>query len=482
MTDSGRRALAEAVGRACGGRVCICYSEEGSSWRSTLWGDESVRSTLDGWRPSAVPLDHPMMRSAQGQSVCPTEPLLPLASAPAQALERLKVELRGGALLAPRLSTVAPVMFWLGLPSEASKEQLQDVVRLAETLTGELQGRYYRFCQQTPAVFVAIDRHGLICDCNEEVRSQLGYTPEELIGQPSTLILAPGERERLRQRIIAGARVPRLESTARTRSGEYVPVDVMATMITDQDGNPEEIVAIGRDLREDRRVDHYRRLEAVGRLVSGVAHELNNPLLTVLGNAEMLAEMKLPASAHRRAERVLAGARRCQEVVDGLLRLRVRRRELTQEVSLEQVVDRALRSVTAEFDALKITTEVSYPSESFLLRGDAADLEQAFSHVLRNALQALERSPEPRLSVRVELIPGAKVRVTIQDNGPGMSEEVLLRAFEPFFTTREIGAGKGLGLSIAMGVVQDHGGYIELYSDSRGTRVLVVLPLGETTS
>jgi C4-dicarboxylate-specific signal transduction histidine kinase len=231
-----------------------------------------------------------------------------------------------------------------------------------------------------------------------------------------------------------------------------------------------------RDLRGERRLEHHRRLEAVGRLASGVAHELNNPLLMVVGNAEMLLGMKLATAARRRAERVLAGARRCQDVVDGLLRLRIKRKEVQEIVELEPLVRGVVRLLAGEFPSPQAQLEL--PDEVLRVRGDAVDLKQAVGHLLRNAFQAVEGRPHSEVKLRLgrEL---DMARITVEDNGPGMSPDVLGRAFEPFFTTREVGKGKGLGLSIAMGVVQDHGGFLELHCHAGGTVAAISLPLIE---
>ena len=258
--------------------------------------------------------------------------------------------------------------------------------------------------------------------------------------------------------------------------------------------------------RVDRQLVQYRRLEAVDRMVSGVAHELNNPLQTVVGNAEMLSGMKLPDSAARRARRVLAGARRCQEVVEGLLKLKRRRRDLSQAVTLEEMVRRTVRRMEAEFRGLiperpagargsrsaptgargpahefsdrRFATRVQIVDPLPTVRGDEADLEHALENVVRNAFQAVVRKAGGEVAITLRGV-DRSVEITVQDDGGGMPPETLERAFEPFFTTRGVGAGKGLGLSVALGIVEEHGGIIEIQLHSAGTRVVISLPGAE---
>jgi C4-dicarboxylate-specific signal transduction histidine kinase len=252
----------------------------------------------------------------------------------------------------------------------------------------------------------------------------------------------------------------------------------LAAVERDRDSELQEplALALGCDLRQESQLGHYRRLESVVRMVSGVAHELNNPLQTVVGNAEMLAGMKLPESARRRAQRVLAGAKRCQEVVDGLLKIKRKRTEISKPVCLEELVRGSLQSIQVEFDPLAPSIKLEVQDDLPGLRGNEVDLQQAIENVMRNAFQAVAHLEQPRVWVKITST-GTAVQLTISDNGPGLGPEALDRAFEPFFTTRGVGAGKGLGLSIALGIVQEHGGFIELQSGSNGTQALFTLPV-----
>jgi two-component system NtrC family sensor kinase len=468
VMGSGWSELPLALGRTVGARACICHRLDGSTQPAAWLAPELAARLGAGWRPPVWQLGDELCARLLEQGT--------LRVAPVAALGVAADELAAGVALGARVAGEVPHVVWLGFERESQldAERLEGLRAALLALVEVYCVRYRRFFDHLPAVFIVIGMDAVVRDCNAHI-ARLGYAREEVIGQRVAMFFGPGERERLRARLMADG-AAHFQTVMLHRSGEGVFVDLTAAVVRDAEGQPHEIVSVGRELGEERKLDHHRRLEAVGRLISGIAHELNNPLLTVLGNAEMLAETKLSASARRRAERVLAGARRCQDVVDGLLRLRLKHRELESEVELEPVVRRALDSVAAELASIKPHVELRVEENLPAVRGDAVDLEQAVAHLLRNAYQAVQGLADGHIAVTLERADRA-IRIAVQDSGPGMAPDVLERAFEPFFTTREVGVGKGLGLAIALGIMHDHGGHIELLSDGRGVRAVASLPL-----
>jgi len=458
-----------------GALVVACHHDEDGRREAFGWVAERLRDALRTWQPPAWGADEAMVRRALDEGMCLTEPLAGLGPLSPEQSSALASRLGGAALLGSRLRQRSSVVLWLAFADAPDRERVAGLEQLFTRLGATLHRRYRDYFEHLPVVFLAATMEGTILECSDRIR-ELGYEPEDLIGKPTAFLFAPGERERLRAKLVQSGEVPRHEVVFRHRSGESIAVDLTASVLCDEHGQPREVLTIGRDLRPVWQLDHYRRLEAVGRMVTGVAHELNNPLMTVLGNAEMLAEMKLPGAAHRRAERVLAGARRCQEVVDGMLRVRLKHREPEEGVDLEGVVDRAVHAVRAEFAQQNVTVDIRPLPGLPTIRGVAADLEQAMANLLRNAFQAVAACSDPHVEISLDA-EAEGLRIVVQDNGQGMPPDVLERAFEPFFTTREVGAGRGLGLPIALGIVQEHGGVIELRSSANGTQAVVRLPV-----
>ena len=225
------------------------------------------------------------------------------------------------------------------------------------------------------------------------------------------------------------------------------------------------------------RLMQSEKVAAMGSLLAGVAHELNNPLTVLSGQAQLMVGHG-DAGADRRAATIQRAADRCVRIVRNFLALARQQPPARSEVVLKQVVDAALELVAYELRTEGIALTVEVPEGLPLLWADAHQLHQVLVNILVNAQHAMRRQTEPRrLAIRVRHA-GARVRVEIADTGRGIPPEVLARIFEPFFTTKPTGEGTGLGLSLCRGIVEDHGGTITVESvPGRGTTFGIELPV-----
>ncbi|MEZ5064174.1 MAG: response regulator [bacterium] len=248
--------------------------------------------------------------------------------------------------------------------------------------------------------------------------------------------------------------------------------------------------------QEERRhlEDHLRqtqKMEALGTLAGGVAHDFNNVLAAILGSAELAAEQVDPESrVYKSIDRILRAGNRARELVRQILAFARKDQAEFRAVDVSEIVHEAIDLVRA---AVSGKTQLVFDPvcEPLVVRGDPTQLSQVLVNLCTNASHALaEDGGEIRLSVQgidldlpipngpKGLGPGRYAVVTVQDDGCGMPPEVRARIFEPFFTTKEVGRGTGMGLSVVYGIIADHGGAIIVDSEVNvGTTFRVFLPL-----
>ncbi len=240
------------------------------------------------------------------------------------------------------------------------------------------------------------------------------------------------------------------------------------------------------DVTESRRLQEQllqsEKLAALGELTSGVAHELNNPLATVVGYAELLdLDRNLPENVRRKVTTIHQEATRASHIVQNLLAYARRSSPEKDFFSVSEVLQAAveMRRYQLQTDDVRILTDFSASVPQ--IWGDALQLQQVFFNIISNAVQAAHAwrgSGEIRLSTHATTMSGAPaVRIVIEDNGPGIAPEHLRRVFDPFFTTKPTGEGTGLGMSIALRIVSNHEGLI--WAESRlghGARFVIELP------
>ena len=225
---------------------------------------------------------------------------------------------------------------------------------------------------------------------------------------------------------------------------------------------------------------HAEKLSAVGELASGVAHEINNPLTTILGLAQlMLSRPDVPAPIRERIALIADEASRAATIVQNLLMFARHYPPERRPCSLAEAVRRviALKSYQLEQDKIEVVLELG---ASATVWADENQMQQVLLNLVQNAHQAMARqSGERRLTVRVR--PRDRhVAIEVLDTGPGIAPHLLSRIFDPFFTTKAPGEGSGLGLSVSYGIVGQHGG--RLYAENRpegGAMFVVELPAGE---
>jgi PAS domain S-box-containing protein len=259
-------------------------------------------------------------------------------------------------------------------------------------------------------------------------------------------------------------------------------------------GQP-HVLTIARDVTERKRSAEelqrqreslYQRekLAALGSLLAGVAHELNNPLSVVVARAVMLEEHADPAIGSA-ALKIRTAAERCARIVRTFLAMARQQRPERGAVAVNDVISAALDITSYAIRTSSIELELSLAKDLPPLLADADQLHQVVLNLVINAQQSLQEQPLPRriaIESRYDAHAGA-VRITVADNGPGIPAAVRARIFEPYFTTKPVGVGTGVGLAVSLGIVEAHGGTLSVDCPPRGGAVFTIaLPVADAVA
>ncbi|MBI3553891.1 MAG: GAF domain-containing protein [Elusimicrobia bacterium] len=232
-----------------------------------------------------------------------------------------------------------------------------------------------------------------------------------------------------------------------------------------------------------RQLVQNEKMAAMGRLASGIAHELNNPLATVMGFSQLLLrDSRTPPEIMATILKIDAEARRMREIVRSILTFARASTEQAEPVRLSAVIDASLELLTHERRRRGVNIIKEIPTPEPVVLGDANNLKQVYLNLIGNALHALEGQPDRRIILRVFRDPKRQAAVSeVEDNGPGIPEKILEHIFEPFFTTKEEGKGTGLGLYVVSGIVEKHKGFITVTSRPGCTVFRVSLPAAKSS-
>ncbi len=218
------------------------------------------------------------------------------------------------------------------------------------------------------------------------------------------------------------------------------------------------------------------KLALMGRLVSGMAHEINNPLTAVIGYAQLLLDTG-GQDMNRQLKVIKDQAQRCGKIIQDLMLFSSNRKPLLSDINICEVAEAAGQSLVTDLKLNRIKLSFTFSDPEIRMLGDAALLKRAFAHLILNAIHALERvDSERKIEIAIKT-QDSQIQIEVKDNGHGMPKDVQSCLFEPFFTTREVGKGSGLGLSFCHGLISGHGGNISVKSEKdAGTTFTILLP------
>jgi len=343
------------------------------------------------------------------------------------------------------------------------------------------QEEFQRYLLESfPDLILVVDLNERYSFVSSRSRDLLGYAPEELLGKkleedqdhsPEMLMLA---RDLLAGRKMFGT----CEYGVRHRDGNWRTMRASASPLFDAESKVSGVIVSVRDITVEKKLEQQiiqsERLAAMGQMIGGFAHELNNPLTSILGMSDLLRDSPPGEATRKQLDTLQQQARRAVEIVQNLMYFSRPPAPGKTPIDLGELVQRTLHLHAYSLRKNNITVdflrEGSFPPVS----GDAHQLMQVFLNLILNSEQAM-REVRDHGTLRIRLEKGEKTRsVVFQDDGPGIPPEILPNIFDPFYTTKRPGRGTGLGLSICKAILREHNGNVEAASGPGGGAVFTV--------
>jgi PAS domain S-box-containing protein len=352
--------------------------------------------------------------------------------------------------------------------------------------------RYRTLFEESPEPLLLIGRGRQILDANAAATAQFRTTREDLLGRRADeLSTGPIGDSLSRREVERRQGRTRFHSRGLRPDGTSFPAEITITRV-DIAGEPRSIVLI-RDLTTVERLQaellQAQKMEAMGQLVSGVAHELNNPLAAVIGYSQLISSSKrLPEDMRHEAQLLAQEADRTRRIVQNLLDFARQRPPERHPTGIRALVESVLGLQSYAIAAGQIDVRVTMPSDLPPVEVDRAQMQQVLLNLTLNAIQAIQGTGAPgRIDIVARAIPGDdtrtddgrdRVRLEVRDTGPGVPRSLRSRLFVPFFTTKEPGTGTGLGLSVSFGIVAAHQGRLWFEEpDGGGSSFVLEIPV-----
>ncbi|MEQ1352679.1 MAG: PAS domain S-box protein, partial [Candidatus Acidiferrum sp.] len=341
----------------------------------------------------------------------------------------------------------------------------------------------------TQSMILVLDTAGLISYANRRCY-ETGYEESDLIGHRLVDWIEPSHRQDFEGALDTtahGQQVENIELRVRRSDSSMGHFSISLSPMRDELNTVNSVVVVMTDITDatllQAKLAHSEKMATIGRLVSGVAHEVNNPLAAILGFTDLLLENpEVPASAREDLQIILQETQRTKDIVQDLLSFARQRPVQRELVSVNSVLRQTIKLRSYDFASHGVEVREEFDEALAPALGDAQQLQQVFLNILNNAYDAVQESGRRgQITIRTSHRNQA-IEVAIADNGAGIAD--TQRIFDPFYTTKQAGKGTGLGLSICYGIVRAHGGEIQcLNNDAEpGSTFVVRIPVAETES
>lgn len=344
-------------------------------------------------------------------------------------------------------------------------------------------------------VIITTDKAGKITYVNKAVKKALGYTQDSLIGRHISMLYVKGfqKAKEIMNLLRAKGAFSNYEMPLIVKQGKSVPILTSAALLRDEVGKVIGTVGIFTDITERKKLEAELRrtqaslvqagkLRAMGDLVAGVAHELNNPLMA---SQSLVHVMKSSLSADdanaRRVDIIEKCNLRMEKIINHLREFSRADEKHLRPIDFNEPIENALMITGQQLLNHNIKLEKDLAKDLPKINGDVNQLEQVYLNLITNAKDAMENTGRPKVltikSYGERTTEGSNVVIAFTDNGSGMSEEVMEKIFNPFFSTKETDKGTGLGLAITYGIIEDHQGTVNVKTRlGAGTTFTISIP------
>ncbi len=325
----------------------------------------------------------------------------------------------------------------------------------------------------TQSMILVLDTAGLISYANRRCY-EIGYQEGELIGHRLVDWVETSHREDFDAALETtanGQQVENLELRVRRSDGSMGHFSISLSPMRDEQNAVNSVVVVMTDITDaallQAKLAHSEKMATIGRLVSGVAHEVNNPLAAILGFTDLLLENPdVPGSAREDLQIILQETQRTKDIVQDLLSFARQRPVQRELVQVNSVLRQTIKLRSYDFASHGVEVVEDFEETLAAALGDSQQLQQVFLNILNNAYDAVQDAGQ-RGHIRIHTRRQAEmIEVAISDNGTGIIDSQ--RIFDPFYTTKQAGKGTGLGLSICYGIVRAHGGEIQCWNNEGG--------------
>src|SRR5215469_15568716 len=336
----------------------------------------------------------------------------------------------------------------------------------------------------TQSMILVLDTAGLISYANRRCY-EAGYRENELIGHRLVDWVEASHQDEFEAALETtanGHQVENIELRVRRSDGSMGHFSISLSPMRDEQSTVNSIVVVMTDITDaallQAKLAHSEKMATIGRLVSGVAHEVNNPLAAILGFTDLLLENpEVPRSAQEDLRIILQETQRTKDIVQDLLSFARQRPVQREMVQINHVLRQTIKLRSYDFASHGVEVQEDFEVTLAPALGDSQQLQQVFLNVLNNAYDAVQETKR-RGSIKIQTRrQDEMIEVAITDNGTGIAD--TQRIFDPFYTTKQAGKGTGLGLSICYGIVRAHGGEIQCFNneDAAGSTFVVRIPV-----